>query len=797
MTRLRIVVRGVVQGVGFRPFVYNLARAMGGRGYVKNTSGGVLIEFEGDSPERFVTSLKSDCPPLARIHELAVDQLPCEGFADFTIIESVDEGAFTHVSPDTSVCDDCLSEMWDPADRRYLYPFINCTNCGPRYTITRQVPYDRPNTTMSAFTMCPACAAEYHDPSSRRFHAQPNACPVCGPRVTLRCSSTAFDLPDTTSPIEGTIALLKRGAIVAIKGLGGFHLCCDAANADAVARLRERKRRRNKPFALMAPHIEAVGEFCEIAPEEREMLRDGARPIVLLRKRRSSLLPEQLAPKNSYLGWMLPYTPLHYLVFFYPTHRHGPHAPHFACLVMTSGNLAEEPIVIDNADALHRLSGTADAYLLHNRDIFMRVDDSVVSAHHAQVAHPCRERGRCASFVRRSRGFAPAAIPLAEDGPEVLGCGADIKNTFTITKGEYAIVSQHIGDMENFETLSFFEETLENLKQVYRAEPVAIAHDLHPGYLSSRWAERHCEKAGLARHAVQHHHAHIAAVMAEHGLRGPVIGVALDGSGYGTDGALWGSEFLVSDLAGFSRLGHFRYIPLPGGESAIREGWRTAVGLLGQVLRGADGTQPAAASGRSCGRSLWKMLESLGFVERHGSSRIEHILKVAGNRAFSPLSSGAGRFFDAVAAMAGLCDRNTFEGEAAIALESVMNRKGDGAYPFDIGGEGILEVDFSPMVLRILDEINSGAAVSEISLKFHNAIADAVLAVVDAIGRQHALRQVALSGGVFQNAYLLERVTGGLSEKGFHVYVHDHLPCNDGCISLGQAVVLREQLRVP
>lgn len=791
MTRLRIVVRGVVQGVGFRPFVYALAKGSGGRGYVKNTSGGVVIEFEGERPEKFLESLKHDGPPLARIYEIVAEELPCEGFGDFTIIESDDEGAFTHISPDTTVCDDCLREMWDPADRRYLYPFINCTHCGPRYTITRGVPYDRPNTTMSVFPMCPACAAEYHDPSSRRFHAQPNACPVCGPRVTLRRSE---GLAGGMKPVEGAIALLKRGAIVAIKGLGGFHLCCDATDAHAVSRLRERKRRRNKPFALMAPHLEAIGEFCHIVPEEAEVLNDKGRPIVLLIKRMPSRLPEQIAPKNNALGWMLPYTPLHHLLFHYPIPQGASHGPHFTALVMTSGNLSEEPIVIDNDDAVNRLSELADAFLLHDRDIFMRVDDSVVSARHARTASSRGLHRRTVSFVRRSRGYVPTAIPLGEDGPEVLGCGADIKNTFTILKGEYAIVSQHIGDMENLETVSFFEETLANLKQVYRAEPVALAHDLHPGYLSTRWALAHADRAGLRRLAVQHHHAHIASVMAEHGLREPVIGVALDGTGYGTDGALWGGEFMVCDRGGFSRRGHFRYIPLPGGERAIREGWRTAVGLVADTLYRAEGACQTGASDREAACVVREVLRSIGFIERYGRYDVENVLKIVGNRTFSPLSSGAGRLFDAVAALTGLCDCNTFEGEAAIALESALSGGGDDAYQFDIHEKETLEVDFAPMVHLLVEDVIAGVGAPEISLRFHNTVVNVVGSVVEAVGREEGLRKVALSGGVFQNAYLFEQVTGRLSQRGYEVYVHDNVPCNDGCISLGQAYVLRRWL---
>ena len=536
MSHLRILIKGIVQGVGFRPFIYNLAKSFGLKGYVKNTSNGVIIEAEGEFLNEFLQSIQNKCPPLARIDSIEIEKLPDRGYEGFIIISSIDEGSFTLISPDISICDDCLAEMLNSSDRRYLYPFINCTNCGPRYSITNNVPYDRPNTTMSVFNMCLQCLSEYNDPLNRRFHAQPNACHECGPKLEFRVQSSELTplsppllrrelkggaFPEK-NPIEATIELLKQGAIVAIKGIGGFHICADAENEDAVKRLRERKRRSNKPFALMSPDTEAVRQFCEVSDEQEKLLKDKRRPIVLLKKRvigdgswvmgegKSFInLPEDIAPNNRYLGFMLPYAPLHYLLFFYPiTHNPSPITYHFNALVMTSGNLSEEPIVISNDEAVSKLSDIADAFLLHNRDIFMRVDDSVIkvrnvqsvksresgaprSTHDTQRKSGHRQRTRITelpSFIRRARGYTPEPIQLKDDGPDVLGCGADIKSTFTITKGSYAIVSQHIGDMENLETLNFFEETLNNLKQVYRANPVAIAYDLHPNYLSTKWA---------------------------------------------------------------------------------------------------------------------------------------------------------------------------------------------------------------------------------------------------------------------------------------------------------------------
>src|SRR5208282_989100 len=523
------------------------------------------------------------------------------------------------------------------------------------------------------------------DPCNRRFHAQPNACPICGPRVFLTVNNPQFTVAAAGNPIAGTIELLKQGALVSVKGLGGFHLCCDASNEQAVAQLREKKRRSNKPFALMAPDCSTIRKFCEISEDEAVLLNDIRRPIVLLKKRvnrrevAGRRLSDDIAPNNKYIGFMLPYTPLHYLLFHYPYDGSGlaPESAHFNALVMTSGNIAEEPIVVDNDEAMTKLSDIADAFLFHNRDIFMRVDDSVVKADSES-----RRTGESShfSFLRRSRGYVPEPVLLEDDGPDVLGCGADVKNVFTIMKGPYAVISQHIGDMENLETLRFFEETLLNLKQVYRAQPVALAYDLHPGYLSTRWALEQIRQQKISGYAVQHHYAHIASVIAESRLKEEVIGIALDGTGYGTDGNLWGGEFLVCSINGFIRAAHFDYIPLPGGEMAIKECWRTAVGLVVNAL----GSQEGGSERRN--EAVMEALDATGFIDMYGLQRIENIVKLAGNRHFSPLSSGAGRLFDAVSALAGVSDRNTFEGEAAIALENEIEEGVSGAYPYKVTG---------------------------------------------------------------------------------------------------------------
>ena len=770
MARYHIAVKGIVQGVGFRPAVYNLAIGQGLKGFVTNTSMGVIIEVEGSNAADFASFLEANLPPLARVESMEAREIPGTGDSEFRILHSLDDGGFTHVSPDISICNDCLKELLDPADRRHQYPFINCTNCGPRYSITKKVPYDRPNTTMSVFPMCLMCQAEYDDPANRRFHAQPNACPVCGPQVEFRLTNNEFRCMES-NPIAAAIELLKQGAIVAVKGIGGFHLCCDGSNEDAVRLLRERKRRKNKAFAMMAPDLDSVGNYCWYSPDEAKVLSDMRRPIVLLRKKDAASLAEAIAPKNRYLGIMLPYTPLHYMLFHYSKDGSVSGNPHFSALVATSGNLSEEPIVTDNAEAIEKLSGIADAFLIHNRGIFMRVDDSVVRVSNGKML-----------FMRRSRGYAPQAIMLEDDGPDVLGSGAEVKNTFTITKGNAAITGQHIGDMENLETLRFYEETLENLKKVYRSYPVAIGYDLHPGYLATRWALERIFEGKLKGLGIQHHYAHIAAVMAEKKIGGRVIGVAWDGTGYGTDGKLWGGEFLICDREGFERAGHIAYIPLPGGEAAIRENWRIAVSCLQHAV-GAD--------------KLNQYLSDIGFIDKFGKKKIDLILQVIKNRNLSPLSSGAGRLFDAVSALAGICNESTYEGEAAVALESAI-AEGEGdekIYSFKISDSIPFVIDFSAMIVEICDDVKTVVHPGVISLRFHNTMTKVVIDSVDRIRDLKGLNAVALSGGCFQNAKLLEDVTSGLSALGFRVFTNEELPCNDGCLSLGQAYIVRETLK--
>ncbi len=758
--RVKISIKGVVQGVGFRPFIFNLAVSAGMKGYVLNSSNGLIIDVEGRDADAFAEKILSSPPVLARIKEADVVSLPAFGYETFTIKESLDHEGITLVPPDISVCDDCLNEIFDGSNRRHGYPFTNCTNCGPRFTIINGIPYDREKTTMAVFTMCPECRAEYNNPADRRFHAQPNACPACGPKLELIIKSSGFGVSEEY-PVEGTIKLLKQGAVVAIKGIGGFHLCCDAENEDAVRRLRERKRKNNKPFALMSPDIETIKKFCALDDAETKTLLSFERPIVLLEKLTNDLIAPSVAPKNRRYGVMLPYTPLHYLLF---SSQFPLLTSNFSALVMTSGNLAEEPIVINNDEAINKLGGIADAFLINDRDIYMRADDSV------SVMFEGKPR-----LVRRSRGYVPMPVEMPFDMPEILAVGGELKNTFAVTKGGYAFISQHIGDLENHETMEFFEESLRNIKDIYRIDPAAVAHDLHPDYLTTRWAL----KSGLKKTAVQHHHAHIASCMMDNGIDESVIGAAFDGTGYGSDGNIWGGEFMIADLKDFSREGHFKYVPLPGGDAAVREPWRMAVSYIID----------------SFGDSYEDVLKSLGFFERCGEENIKRLTAIINKRVNTPLTSSAGRLFDAVSSMTGLCDRITFEGEAAIALEAVCDETVFDHYPVNITGRSPLIIDFSRTINAIVKDIQEGLPRQIIAARFHNTVSEAAGRVVENISERSGLRKAALSGGVFQNRFLLQRTSMDLREKGIEVLIHERVPANDGGLSLGQAAIAAKRLR--
>ena len=758
MTRRLIDINGIVQGVGFRPFVYKLARSCAIKGWVNNYPGGVHIDAEGaeESMKSFLERLRTQAPPISFIDTFRVETGEPEGYTDFEIRSSSSENADeAFISADLSVCEDCVREMEDPGNRRYRYPFINCTNCGPRFTITSAIPYDRTNTTMRSFPMCGECAEEYRDPSNRRFHAQPVACDACGPSLTLldRDGIRVFEGEE----IEKTAELLKKGAIVAVKGLGGYHLACDAENSAAVRELRKRKNRDGKPFALMARDIETVQKHCVVGEREAELLKCPAKPIVLLdRKKESGLAVGYLSPDNGTLGIMLPYTPLHYLLL-----KDGPEI-----LVMTSGNISGEPIYYKDWEALRGLRGIADYFLTNNREIYIRTDDSVVTVF--------RDRGR---IVRRSRGYVPFPLDISaifsetENSclPSVLACGGELKNTFCITKGGKAYLSHHIGDLENMETLISFENGIEHFGKIFKIRPDAAAYDLHPEYLSTKYAE---ELINLKKFPIQHHRAHIASCMAENKVNGPVIGVAFDGTGYGDDGNVWGGEFFSGDYTTLERIAHFEYIPLPGGEAGIKEPWRMAVSYL------------FAAFGENFGALKLPFLKSIA------AEKTDFVLQQIVKKVNSPLTSSAGRLFDAVSAILGLCNVIEYEGQAAIRLESNAEISEKGKYPYEITRTGTTyEISVKKMIAAIAQDVSYGTDIAAVAGVFHRTVAEIILEICSLLRKKTGINGVALSGGVFQNRLLLAQTLDLLESEGFTVYTHAEVPTNDGGISLGQAVI--------
>jgi hydrogenase maturation protein HypF len=752
LRRYRINICGTVQGVGFRPFVYQLAERLALSGFVRNTSDGVEIEVEGSSAvlDSFVEQLTRDNPPASRITELTSSRLEPRRRKGFRIENSRRRGDRELViPPDIATCAECARELFDPHDRRYRYPFTNCTHCGPRYTIVKGIPYDRERTTMNVFTMCPECAREYRDPSRRRFHAQPNACPECGPALILLDGGGRKMRTD--DPLEETATLLLKGLIVAIKGLGGFHLACSATDGESVNRLRERKRREEKPFAVMSADTESIAGYARMSEEERCLLESPSRPIVLLRKRTPCRIAAEVAPATDELGVMLPYTPLHHLLMRSLRDRGA------LAVVMTSGNMGEEPIVRDNTEALTRLGGIADCFLMHDREIDQRVDDSVMRV----------IRGRPVA-IRRSRGYVPVPILLPREVGEVLGLGAHLKNTVCLAKGRKAYLSQHIGDLENDLSFQFYTEAVTHLEGILGFAPELLAHDLHPDYLSTQFAN---ERKGGTRIAVQHHHAHVASCLAENGETAPVIGICCDGTGLGDDGTIWGGEILLADFSHYERIGHLEPYPLPGGEKAVTEPWRSAFALMKKHL---DGAHHAAFSG------LFPEVpaETLALVERMLERRIN-----------SPLTSSLGRLFDAVSSMTGLSRRPTYEGQAAIALEKAIGRRGDESYEAAIlDGERIV-IRTGELIRSIVTDLASGMSAAEVSLRFHNCIVDSLHHAALLARDRTGIGTAALSGGCFQNAYLLERLSRVLEGSGFRVLSHSRVPPNDGGISLGQVVI--------
>ncbi|MBE0577325.1 MAG: carbamoyltransferase HypF [Desulfuromonadales bacterium] len=747
LQRQKIIIEGIVQGVGFRPFIYQLAGRFGLDGSVCNDSRGVTIEVEGaaDVLTRFVAAVRSEKPPLSSIQSVDIQALAVQGTAGFTILQStLDESRRAQISPDTFVCDDCLNELFDSGDRRYRYPFINCTNCGPRYTIVTGIPYDRALTTMADFPLCADCRAEYEDPTSRRFHAQPNACPACGPQLQMfDAKGESLTVDD---PLSGAIRRLKEGQILAVKGIGGYHLAVDAGNQDAVLELRQRKRRDEKPFALMVKSLEAAGNIAHVGVDEAGLLQGVERPIVLLQKKPDRTLAASIAPANRYLGVMLPYTPLHHLLLH----------DDFPALVMTSANLSDEPIAYEDDEARRRLSSVADVFLSHNRRIHTRTDDS--------IARVMADRPL---LLRRSRGFVPRAIALSGESLPVLAVGAELKNTVCLTRGDRAFLSQHVGDLKNIEVYDSFRQTIKHLQTILEVRPERVAHDLHPDYDSTRYA---LEESGLPTVAVQHHHAHMASCLAEHGAEDPAIGVIFDGIGYGTDGHLWGGEFLVGDLRSCERVGHFRYQPMPGGDLATREPWRMALSYLQAAYTELPVDSPAFNNITPADLRLVAQAVSRGIN--------------------APMSSSCGRLFDAVAAMLGLRQRASYEGQAALELEMSADPHANQLLPYELFNEGG-QIIFDPllMVRDIFEQQKQGADPATLAGRFHASLAAMTLDVCEELRSRTALQRIVLSGGVFQNCLLTEMTLARLEDSGFEVLMHSLVPPNDGGLALGQAVV--------
>jgi hydrogenase maturation protein HypF len=768
LRRKAITVRGVVQGVGFRPFVYRLATEEGLAGFIGNDTGGVTIEVEGPASriDSFRRRLQAEAPPLSRIDSAIAIAARPTGETGFRIVASATGGQVsTGIPADAATCSDCLRELLDPNDRRYRYPFLNCTNCGPRFTITRRIPYDRPQTSMADFKMCPACQAEYDDPTNRRFHAQPNACPVCGPRVWL-VTPDGTEVP-SDDPVTETIDRLMAGEVLAIKGIGGFHLAVDVTNESAVMRLRQRKHRSGKPLAVMVRDLDAARGLCALTPQEENLLLTVARPIVIARRREDSGIAPSVAPRIPWLGIFLPYAPLQHLLFADRRVR---------ALVMTSANLSEEPIAIDNEEAMARLGQIADAFLMHDREILQRCDDSVMTFVDGAP-----------QLIRRARGFVPLAVPLPDnsrkDGaPPLLAVGGHLKIVFALARGRFIYQSQHLGDLENLTGLDFFRESLTHLMHTFEIDPETVVHDLHPGYLSTSWAKEWAGERGLRLIAVQHHHAHVAACMAEHGLEGPVIGLSLDGTGYGTDGRIWGGEVLVSRLDGFDRFAHLDYVPMPGGEAAIREPWRMALGALHAAGLDIESPEVLAGAKAQDARVIGRMIE-------RGLN--------------TPLTSSCGRLFDAVAAVVLERGAVDYEAQAAIELEGLAIDEPDeldSGYAFDwLAGNWNTHqptrIYATPLWRELLADLRAGVAKPHIAARFHAGVAHAFVHAANLSHEATGIRQVVLSGGCMHNRRLARLLRAGLEAQGFEVFQHRQVSPGDGGLSYGQAVVAAAILR--
>jgi hydrogenase maturation protein HypF len=756
--RARVRIEGTVQGVGFRPHVYRIARELGLAGYVCNDSSGVLVEVEGPPAEldEFARRVAAEAPTHANIERLRREDVPVTSATGFAIVPSraggrPHGGGRVPITPDSATCAACLRELFDPADRRFRYPFINCTDCGPRFTIVRGVPYDRPKTTMAGFAMCAECRREYDDPADRRFHAQPNACPRCGPSVALLSPDGA---PIAGDPLDAAAQALRSGQTLAIKGIGGYHLACRADDERAVGALRARKHREDKPFALMAPNLDAAATLVDLDAATTQLLLAPERPIVLAPRRPKARVARAVAPGTPELGVMLPYSPLHHLLL----------AETGTTLVMTSGNLSDEPIAYRDEDALARLNTIADFFLVHDRPIETRTDDSVVRV--ARVSGTPKT-----TFLRRSRGYVPSSLPLPDPGAPkpLLACGAELKSTFCLAKHTRAWVSHHIGDLENYETLRSFVDGIDHFRRLFDVQAEVVAHDLHPEYLSTKYALEH----DVPLIAVQHHHAHLAACLAEHAeAERPAIGAIFDGTGYGTDGTVWGGEILHGDLRRFERIGSLRPVPLPGGAQAIRQPWRMAAAWLHASLE-SEPPLPPALQGTVSGEA-WRQ-----------------VLAIAQSGLASPRTTSVGRLFDAVAALAGVRATINYEGQAAIELEARCDPHERGEYAFEVTGAGIDPRPAIRAIARVKDPIPTLAA------RFHNGLARATVTACAHAAETTATDTVVLSGGVFANRRLLEQTSAGLRDIGLRVLVPRRLPVNDGGISYGQAAIAAAQMEHP
>jgi hydrogenase maturation protein HypF len=740
-TALKIKVKGLVQGVGFRPFIYRLAFQHGISGWVENRNDGVIIQGEGSSEklDNFVIGIRNDAPQASNIFSITKEKVESNGFSDFQIIKSENTSTeITDVSPDIAVCDACIEDLKLQA-HRIDYPFTNCTNCGPRFSIIKDLPYDRHKTTMKPFVMCNVCQKEYEDVLDRRFHAQPVACNTCGPEYELIIGKQRIS--DFKIILKHCVDLIKDGKILAIKGIGGFQLACDAMNESVVKTLRQRKVREGKPFAVMFRNIDTLKEYLNISPEEEKSVLSWRRPIVIANTKKELASGISIGFKT--IGAMLPYMPFHYQLF---------EKLDVPAIVLTSGNLSDEPIVIDNDIAEKSLSSIADAVLIYNREIYNRTDDS--------VAMIVNEKER---LIRRSRSYSPEPINLNYNVDGIVAAGAELVNCFCIGKAKQAILSQHIGDLKNLETLEFYEESYKRFLKLFRMEPQIVACDKHPDYLSSKFAK----ELGLQTVEVQHHHAHIAACMAEFNLDEKVIGVSMDGTGLGDDGNIWGGEFLIADLAGYERFTHFEYIPLPGGDKVTKEPWRTGLSILFQMY----------------GDKLLDL--DLDFLKSTPEHNVDLILQAIKKNINCPLSSSAGRLFDAVAAITNICPVSTFHAEAPMRLESVAHENVQFSYSFDFGEQ----ISFRSTIQAIIDDLHFNVPVSEISAKFHNTFINVIFAVASQVRKTKGINKVVLSGGTFQNKYILSRLEKLLIKEGFEVYAHSKVPSNDAGVALGQLVV--------